>query len=119
MAAIRKLLGNGADINGKEKGMLGQTPLVACEAVDGTNVFYLLLELGADVNAPAKDGITPLMEALVLGDANSVKVKELIRRGANVNARDSAGNSVLAHARASGCRSLLPDLLEAGAKESF
>jgi len=114
---IEQLLKNGANVNGREKGMLGQTPLVAAAATDGTNAFYLLLRRGANINTPAADGTTPLMEAVILGDANRARVAELIRRGANVNAVDRDKNSVLAHARAAGCQLIIQDLTAAGAKQ--
>ena len=114
--AIAKLLREGANINGQERHMLSETPLVACSATDATNAFFFLLSNGAGVNVPAHDGVTPLAQAVTLGDYNLVKVRELVRRGANVNAVDNHGNSILRLAKAAGANLLVDELNSAGAR---
>jgi ankyrin repeat protein len=62
---------------------------------DVTDVIDLLLESGADLNAKAKDGTTPLMLAI----RNPAHLKFLIARGANLNNRDSDGKTALDRAK--------------------
>ena len=117
VTAVQELLAKGANIDGQETGMLRETPLITCASTDGTNVFFFLLSRGANVNAPGTDGITPLMEAITVGDPNLFKVKALIKHGADVNAKDSNGVSVLRRARAANCKVVIEELIAAGAKE--
>jgi ankyrin repeat protein len=106
----------GSDINQPEKAMLGYTPLIAAVLSDGSSVFNYLLAVKANVNAPSRDGQTPLMMATMKGDINSNKVSALIKAGANVNARNQQGQSVLQHARAAGASNVVTILKDAGAQ---
>jgi len=113
-----KLLAAGAKIDDRESRMLRQTPLVASAIVDNTNAFFFLLSNGANVNAPAHEGVTPLMQAVLLGDSNLPRINALIVAGANVNATNEKGHSVLAQAKAvPGSDATIKALIEAGAKE--
>lgn len=58
-----------------------------------SEVFELLLDAGADVNAKDKMGLTPL-SAAVYGK-NAEKVEELLRRGADPAAQSNKGDSIL------------------------
>ena len=58
----------------------------------------ILIEYGADVNAQALNGITPLMLAAERGDEKSVVL--LIENGADVNAADAFGKTALMYAAA-------------------
>ena len=59
-------------------------------------VINALIDGGADVNAPNKDGISPLMMASQTS-ANPAVAEALIKAGADVNARDQSGKTVLDH----------------------
>jgi ankyrin repeat protein len=52
-----------------------------------------MLAAGADLNAPNDDGETPLMRAVMMGDAELVEA--LVKAGANVNAADKSGKTAL------------------------
>src|ERR1019366_8686139 len=51
---------------------------------------------GADPNKPAREGITPLMEAAIAGQVKATRI--LLDHGALVDAQDSLGNTALMHA---------------------
>ena len=61
-------------------------------------IVVLLLDAGADVQAPDASGRTPLHIAVDRGDA--ALVKELLQRKANPETRDRIGWSPLHHAAA-------------------
>ncbi|WP_031501066.1 ankyrin repeat domain-containing protein [Bryobacter aggregatus] len=54
-----------------------------------TDVTKMLLEMGVDPNAPGKEGTTPLAEAALKGDLESVRA--LVERGARPNAISRSG----------------------------
>ena len=60
---------------------------------DASDVFTLLLDSGADVNAKSKMLMTPLMAAVSV--SNIEQAKELLRRGADPAAKDIKGVSIL------------------------
>lgn len=59
-------------------------------------IHYFIEELKVDINSSDEDGVTPLMAAAGVQFAETVR--QLLKRGANVNARDKRGNSALFHA---------------------
>lgn len=71
----------GADINFRDH--QGRTPLFEVARRDGD--IPLLIELGADVNATAKDGYTPLHIAALRGRKKAVRA--LLKAGADIDAR--------------------------------
>ncbi|XP_055954650.1 serine/threonine-protein phosphatase 6 regulatory ankyrin repeat subunit B-like [Patella vulgata] len=58
-----------------------------------TTITEILIKAGCDVNSTDKDGVTPLMECMEMG--NLVLLKQLIDHGASVNAKDNKGCFVL------------------------
>jgi len=87
---VRQLLAKGADTNGRinrvESEMLMARSLEALQ---------LLLNAGADSNTPLGEGVTPLMR---LAAHEPALIEVLLRRGARVEARDSAGRTALIYA---------------------
>ena len=77
-----------------ERDSLGNTLLLA-DLRKKERCYYTSVDVhlrnGADVNAAAHDGITPIMLA------ESIEMKPLLKAGADVLAVDAAGNSVLHH----------------------
>jgi ankyrin repeat protein len=102
---------------------------------------FPLVELGADINAPSVDGLTPidvavmadrqevvseliragcrLDERLIFSAKSGQIVRDLIRNGIDVNARDSSGFTPLHYAVESGNKALARALLECKADPSL
>jgi uncharacterized protein len=72
-----------------------------------------LLATGADANATAPDGATPIMYAASNGDVELVRA--LIKAGAKVNARNQFGTSAITEAAIVGSAPVIDALLKAGA----
>ena len=85
------LLDHGANPNIPSQ--TGATPLMAARTSD---VAWLLVAKGADVNARSKRGETALAAAAGRGDEESVEL--LLAHGADVNAADYRGYTPLMHA---------------------
>jgi uncharacterized protein len=98
---MRRLLRHGALVDRPD--VVGETALhKACDNTYGPAPMRILLDAGANVNAPRKDGRTPLMLAVAdiyspVDEAATAKL--LIARGADPNARDFDGKTALALAR--------------------
>ncbi len=95
-----------------EKNYLGMTALMFAaqhEGMDCDEVFSLLIEAGADVNAADKKGKTVLMWA-VSPCSNAKNVQKLIDAGADVRARNKDGETVLAWAHGE-CSVLLQKIM--------
>ena len=76
----------------------GNTTLAyAAEGSINPEVVKILVEAGADVNVPDKDGVTPLMKAAKRAN-NAYVVKALIDAGADIYAEDSEGRTALSYA---------------------
>ncbi|MEQ4618860.1 MAG: ankyrin repeat domain-containing protein [Corticimicrobacter sp.] len=91
---------------------LGWTPLHYAAAGGHTRIAALLLDQGALPNAPAHDGVTPLMMAMRANSHDAVQL--LLDRGADPEAQTSAGKSVVDFAAERGHRRLaraLSDLI--------
>ena len=115
--ALTLLIKHGAhDVDLQDKN--GKTALH--HAVYGSDVsceiLSCLIRIGADVNACANNGGTPLMIAAVKGDINTVS--SLVKFGANVDLQGKAGHTALHHAvlgpQASICE-ILSCLIKSGA----
>ncbi len=135
---VRRLVACGADVNAKHgkqwagKGRLnrtGATPfLLAAETAD-LPLMQLLVELGADPALPNADHCTPLLAAAgvgVLGDGDESAgteeeaieaVKLLLDLGADINAIDDHGNTVMHGAAYKSWANLVRFLADHGAEE--
>ena len=119
-AIVRTLLEAGAQVDMRASGYdvdwgWDWTPLhLAAENNPDEEVARVLLEAGADVNARAYYGQTPLI--LAAGNANPAVAALLLEAGADVNAREWMGRTALHEAAASNENVAMIDLLlEAGA----
>lgn len=87
--AVRMLLDAGADPNKRDK----LNNLTGIFLTENTEITAMLIAAGADVNARATDGTTPLF---YIPDLKCLKMaKMLIDAGANVNARNKHGMTLL------------------------
>jgi ankyrin repeat protein len=91
---VAKLLGGGADVNTRDA--RGNTPLMYAAAHGSLEMMRQLLAAGAD--AKAKNNLEST--ALMWCTANLDKVRLLVEKGANVNARSKQGRSPLVIAAA-------------------
>lgn len=75
----------------------------------------ILIENGADINRPSKDGTTPLMHATRTGQMDMVKL--LTDHGAQINAENRSGHNALYYAIAGKHKAIADVLLSSGAKQ--
>jgi ankyrin repeat protein len=97
----RQLVGLGAKVRRE-----GWTPLHYGATGPNVEVVRFLLDQGADINAIAPNGASPLMMAARYGPEDSVRL--LIARGADKRVRNSLNQSAVDYARMSGREFLLP-----------
>jgi len=95
IARIRKLLNQGADINGADS--IGRTPLMHAVIVGVPEVFYLILDRGADVNAQDNEGRSALMWAATPSNVNKSDLAEYLLEepGIIVNSVNKQGQSAM------------------------
>ncbi|OQB09306.1 MAG: Ankyrin repeats (3 copies) [Parcubacteria group bacterium ADurb.Bin216] len=134
-AEVKKLIGRGADVNGKDS--WGNTALLEASLAGNLEMVKALIAAGADVNIKAPVGNTPLSLASVRGDIQIVKaliaagadvrgggtlfgvsdidvVKILIAEGVEIDAKDQNGFTALMWASA-GRLDIVKELIAAGA----
>ena len=109
----------GADV--KQRNDSGETALHYAAMFRSVTGVRALLKAGADVNARASCRETPIMKLTwALGDGPTIPVAELlIQRGADVNATDDLGNTVLHLLSSSDDAPLVKYLLENGANPNI
>ena len=83
---LRFLVENGANVNGTDD--FGVTPLMAAVANQLLDAVTFLIDQGADVNLQDSSGLTALHYAseFSIDPSSCLIVKQLINRGANINA---------------------------------
>jgi quinoprotein dehydrogenase-associated probable ABC transporter substrate-binding protein len=109
---VKILAAHGADANALSKQNL--SPLGIAAQYGKNNAAVALLEVGADPAKPVGEGgYTPLM----LATANHAEplVQALIKKGADVNAKNSGGVTALMIAAANGSADMVQLLVRAGA----
>lgn len=110
--AIKLFLDEGMNINAVNK--RGQTALIRAAEYQREELVTLLLEKGADVEfIGERHARTPLMEAAGVGN-NSI-IKQLVGKGATVNAKDYEGTTPLHFAVMYGHLETVKLLIELGA----
>ena len=90
VAKVRSLLAAGADANEKVR---GDYPLNIAATYGPAEMVTLLLDAGAVLEQPGRDGMHPLHNAVFAGRTEIVAL--LIRRGAAVDARERRGRTPL------------------------
>jgi uncharacterized protein len=92
---LRRLLEQGAQVN-----RAGWTALHYAASGAATNLVALLLDKGADIEAPSPNGTTPLMMAARYGAQDSATL--LLSRGAKARTTNQAGLNAIEFARGAG-----------------
>jgi ankyrin repeat protein len=110
-AAIRALIGQRADVNGRQPDRA--TALHWAAHWDDVEAAGLLIAAGADVNAANDLGVTPLLIACT--NASAPMVERLLTAGANANALSAAGESPMMVAARSGSAEAVKALVARGA----
>ncbi|MEX2263461.1 MAG: ankyrin repeat domain-containing protein [Bryobacteraceae bacterium] len=111
IAALKSALQNGVDANAADT--RGATALHYAALYSTTQAMALLIEHKAKPDAANRAGVTPLMTAI--GDL--AKVRLLVEKGADINAKSAAGNTPIGLAAALDAGSPVVEfLLSHGAK---
>jgi ankyrin repeat protein len=111
-AEVRKILGQGVDVNAKDKD--GKTALMIAADLGPIDTVRALLEKGADANASDNEGWTPLFWAAFSGHSDAALT--LLEKGADVNAKGKGGWTALMSAADLGHINIVRALLEKGAE---
>jgi ankyrin repeat protein len=108
---IKILLQNGADVNIKDNS--GQ---IAINKISGHNeeIWIALIEAGSDLTVLDEMNETPLLSALRWDAIEAAKL--MIKKGADVNAKDKWGTSVFRKASYSGNTELIKMIVDKGGK---
>ena len=98
LTAVRTLLQSGADVGeramwGDHMGSKEGTALHAAAHYGQTDVMRYLIEKGADVNAKGAYGVTPLWEAIWMGQMGAIRL--LLDNGADPELADYEGHAPL------------------------
>lgn len=117
LSTVQQLTQSGCDISSPDNRGNHLTPLMWAIKSEDRQIFEYLLDRGADPNKTNIEGETTLHFAIYGRDRNADLVNLLIKHGANVNAKDKRGSSVLDYANAKPeAPKLINLLLQAGAK---
>lgn len=109
--AARLLLARGAEVDAPGRGPSPLRPMHSAVSGLHHDLAALLLDAGADVNAPSPGGLTPLMLAALRGDAALCAL--LLARGADAGATDDEGRAAADLAAEDGHEALVGRLREA------
>lgn len=108
--ALRTLLAHGATHRAISQNSNGNQPLQAATAGRQAEAVAILLEVGADVDAPSEGGFTALHSAAVTGDARMTRM--LLDAGATVDVETKGGKTPMEFAIEADHAEIV-DLLEA------
>jgi ankyrin repeat protein len=97
--------------------LVGTTPLWLAANFGETEIVRILAAAGADPQATANDGSTPLIASIGRNESRALAiVKFLVDGGADVNAADESGNTALHKAASNGFDRLVQLLADSGAR---
>ena len=106
--ALTLLIKHGADVDLQDSDGYKALHLAVYGSDISSEILSCLIGIGADVNARANNGVTPLMIAAEKGHINAVT--SLVKCGANVHLQDKYGNTALHYAAR--FRDGLPEIVE-------
>lgn len=112
-AGVRAAVANASISNVDEFNSAGQSALYVAALHGHTALCRVLVELGADINAPQADGATPLLGATFSGN-ELLAVAFVVEFGARLNTTNRSGASPLHGAALLGHLTLLRTLLNRG-----
>jgi uncharacterized protein len=112
LAAVQRLITQGADVNAKND--YGATPMSEAAVSGSAALLEALLKAGANVESPNADGQTALMVVARTGSVEAARV--LLTHGADVNAVEKwRGQTALMWAVAQGHPAMVRELIARGA----
>ncbi|GBG01852.1 hypothetical protein AZSI13_11790 [Azospira sp. I13] len=116
LALIDQLLADGANPNAHTS--QGDTLLGAAVRTGDSALFQRLLKAGANPHQPGRLGVTPLMAAASLPDAEKGRLMaaQLLERGVDIHFYDRPKRNALMYAAGSGNTGLMAELLKRGAR---
>jgi ankyrin repeat protein len=115
---FKHLAERGYDIAGPDRSGNRLTPLMWAVHLNQREIADYLLSNGVDVNRQDRYGWTALIYAVLQGDDAFETVRDLVKRGADVNAKDHRGVRPLGYAQAPpGAPRIAQFLRDAGAHE--
>jgi ankyrin repeat protein len=114
LAGVVTALEQGADIETKEP-LQAMTPLIIASTNGFTEIATHLIEMGADVNAASKRGITPLIGAALYGHADLVALLATKTTNLDQLSEMQYKENALHVAAKKGYTAVIGALLEAGA----
>jgi ankyrin repeat protein len=112
IAAIKRHLAAGTDLNEKNIQESGWAPLHYASIYNRAEITKLLIENGANIEIKCDAGRTPLLEAATRGQTRVAKV--LIEQGADVKASEKSGTSALGLAVLSGNTNMVRLIFKSG-----
>jgi uncharacterized protein len=117
--AVEIMLKRGANVNAVDLNNDNLTPLMVAASHTyrvGGEMSELLIKYGANVNARASRGSTPIMFASWGTDEYVKVIKLLLKNGAKVNVKNKMGTTPLSIARSGNWKKIVQVLIRAGAK---
>lgn len=107
---LKEMIADGADLDAQSDQW--SPAMQACG--DGQiTALRLLIETGADLDAPGENGMTPLIVAAM--EEEEACLAALLKAGVDLEKRDIFGSTAAAHAASRGSPACLARLLKAGA----
>jgi DNA-binding NarL/FixJ family response regulator len=113
LAAVKKLLASGADVDVVDKA-IDSTALAQATANNNRELMRVLLHAGADINRRNRNGETALM--YLSGQSGTDTVRDLIQAGADLELKDDDGETALMAAARLDNTGSLKALIDAGAQ---
>lgn len=113
LARVKTLFEKGINLETKNDGGDGRTPLLYAIECSQLDIAKYLVEKGANLETKSSSGFTPLLYAIYYNKVDIAKY--LVEKGANIEAKDSSGDTPLLCAALSNNIDIIKYLVEKGA----